>query len=265
VQDYSQFSGRFIVKENGTIDYPLLPDVPVTNLSVAELISDLTYRLAKHVENPLVWITIVDKPEITVTVLGGILKPGPVVTYLGSSVQEVIAAAGGVQPQADIERIKIIHRGGGDADAVYFDFKEFLRNGQYDMLPALADGDVVILCAQSRDNKVKVIGAVNKPGFYDLEQNMNVFELVYLAGGPAEKADLSRVRRFYKIDDKTMEETLNLQSYLDRGKLDEIPLVQEGDVIIIYSRWFNWPMMLTILTNILLFVVTIQSLRGALN
>jgi protein involved in polysaccharide export with SLBB domain len=265
VQGNERFSGRFTVKDNGTVDYPLLPDMPVANLSTSELMNDLTFRLAKHIENPLVWITIIDKPEITVTVLGRIQKPGPVTTYLGVSIQEVIKLAGDVSEHADVERIKIIRKGRSDADAEYFDFNEFLRQGEYASLPTVMDGDVIILISEQRTKKVKVIGAVNKPGFFALEEKMNLFEMIYLAGGPAEKADLSRVRRFFKTDDKTLEEVINIQNYLDKGKMDEIPMVNEGDVIIIYARWFDWRMLLTILNNVLLFIVTVQTLRGALN
>ncbi|MBD3392165.1 MAG: hypothetical protein GF418_08810 [Chitinivibrionales bacterium] len=265
VQDHPQFSGRYQVKEDGTTDYPLLSDIPVVNLSVGELMNDLTFRLAKHIDSPLVWVTIVDKPEMNITVLGRVKTAGPVTTYVGASIQEVIQLAGGVQERADIERVKIIPEDGTDADARFFDFKEFLRDGEYAKLPPLADGDVVILLSEQRTSKVKLIGAVQKPGFFELEEEMNVFEMIYLAGGPAEKADLSRVRRFYKNEDgKTIEEVLNIQSYLDKGKMDEMPLVNEGDVIIVYARWFDWKVMLQVLNNVLLFIVTVQSLRGAL-
>jgi protein involved in polysaccharide export with SLBB domain len=265
VQDHPQFSGRFSVGEDGTTDYPLLPDIQVANLSVAELVNDLTFRLAKHVDNPLVMVKIVDRPEISVTVLGAVRKPGPTASYQGASVQEVIEAAGGPQPNADIERVKIISKGGGDAQAQFFDYKGFLRDGEFDKLPRLNDGDVVILLSERQNRRVKVIGAVAKPGFFDLDEAMNVFELVYLAGGPAPKADLSRVRRLSRQGGTTTEEVLNLQDFMDKGNLDQIPAVNEGDVVIVYSRWFDWPMMLTILNNVLLFIVTIQALRGAFN
>jgi protein involved in polysaccharide export with SLBB domain len=211
-----------------------------------------------------VLVKIIDRPEISLTILGNVKQPGQITTYLGVSLQEVIAQAGGMDVRADIERIKIIRKGGSDATAEYSDFKAFLREGEYDKLPKLADGDIIILLSEKTNRKIKVIGAVSNPGFFELEEKMNVFELIYLAGGPAEKADLSRVRRFYQVDGKTMEEVLNLQDFLDRGKMDAIPMVNEGDVIIVYARWFNWAMMLTILNNVLLFIVTVQSLRGAI-
>jgi protein involved in polysaccharide export with SLBB domain len=263
VQGHQEFSGHFTVNTSGTIDYPLLADEIIQNISTSELMNNLTFRLAKHIENPLVLISIVEQPLITVSVLGQVSKPGPVETYLGATIQEVIQQAGGVLEKADIDSIKIIHKGGTDQNAEYFNMKSFLKTGKIDDMPHMQPGDIIVVFSQTRTTKVKVIGAVAKPGFFDLDEKINVFELIYLAGGPAEKADLSRVRRFFKANEKTLEEVINLQDYMDKGVMDEIPLVQEGDVIIVYARWFDWKIMLSILSNVLLFIVTIQSIRGA--
>jgi len=263
VQGHPEFSGRFTVNSSGTIEYPLLADEIISNISTSELMNELTLRLAKHIENPLVLISTVERPNIKVIVLGQVAKPGPVETYLGATLQEVIQLAGGPLNNADIDSVKIIHKDGNDQTAEYFNLRAFLKEGKIDYMPKLQPEDVVILLAQSRTTKVKVIGAVNKPGFFDLDEKINIFELVYLAGGPAEKADLSRVRRFFKSENKTLEEVINIQSFIDKGEMDKIPMVEEGDVIIVYSKWFDWKIMMTILTNVLLFIVTIQSIRGA--
>ena len=72
-----EFSGRYTVSQSGTIEYPLLADETIINISTSELMNELTFRLAKHIENPLVLISPVEKPNITVTVLGQVAKPGP--------------------------------------------------------------------------------------------------------------------------------------------------------------------------------------------
>jgi protein involved in polysaccharide export with SLBB domain len=265
VLSHPEFSGRFTVSSKGTIEYPLLADEIITDITTADLMNDLTFKLAKHIENPLVLISLVEKPNIKITVLGQVVNPGPVEAYLGATVQEVIKLAGGVSEQADIESVKIIHKDGNDQTAEYFDLKSFMKDGKYNNMPKLQAEDIVILLSQTRTNKVKVIGAVNKPGFFDLEEKVNAFELIYLAGGPAEKADLSRVRRFFKSEEKTLEEVINVQEYIDNGDMDKIPMIEEGDVIIVYSKWFDWKIFMSILSNVLLFIVTIQSLRGAIN
>ena len=92
---------------------------------------------------------------------------------------------------------------------------------------------------------------------------MNLFEAIYLAGGPSEKADLSRIRRLSSTsDNKVIEEVIDLQKYIDDGNMEKLPLISSGDVIIVYSRWFDWKTLLAILNNALLFVVTIQAFAG---
>jgi len=262
VKEHPEFSGRFSVGENGTIEYPLMADQVIVNITTSELMNDLTLRLAKHIDNPLVIISIVEKPEITVFVLGQVKIPGPVKIYLGATLQEALQLAGGPLPLADLEKVKVIHKNGTNETAEYFDLKAFLQSGNIDNMPRLKPDDTVILPVQKGGRKVKAIGAVNKPGFFDIEEDITVFELIYMAGGPAERADLSHVRRIYDRDGKTMEEIINVQSYIDKGEMKSVPKVTEGDVIIVYAHWYDWKTVLSICNNILLFIVAIQAFTG---
>lgn len=262
VLQHAEFSGRFEVNENGTIDYPLLADVPIIDVTTSELMNDLTLRLARHIDNPLVLVSLVENLQIAIEVLGQVVNPGHITTAKGASLQEVIKLAGGTLENADLSRIKIIYHDRPQTPVLY-DLNKFIKNGEIDNMPEVEENDKIIVLARERTRKVKVIGAVRKPGLFEIDEKMNIFELIYLAGGPDEKADLSRVRRFsQKSDSTSFEELLDIQSYLDKGKMDEIPIVNEGDVIIIYSRWFDWKTMLSILNNALLFVVTIQAFAG---
>ncbi len=262
VLQHAEFSGKFEVNENGTIDYPLLADVPIIDVTTSELMNDLTLRLARHIDNPLVLVSLVENLEIVVEVLGQVVNPGHITTSRGSSLQEIIKLAGGTLDNADLSRIKIIYHDRPQMPILY-NMNNFIINGEVANMPEIEENDKVIILARERTRKVKVIGAVRKPGLFELDEKMNIFELIYLAGGPDEKADLSRVRRFtQKPDSSSFEELLDIQSYLDKGKMNEIPIVNEGDVVIIYSRWFDWKTMLAILNNALLFVVTIQTFAG---
>jgi len=262
VQSHPEFSGTFTVTETGTIDYPLLADEAVTNITTSELMNDLTLKLAKHIDNPLVVIAIVEKPAIVVYVLGQVKTPGPVKTYLGATLQEVIMGAGGPLETANLEKIKIVHKNTAEENADYFNMKAFLISGTLSDMPKLRPDDMIVLLAEQKSNKVKVIGAVNRPGFFDLTEKMNLFEIIYLAGGPAERGDLSKVRRFSQVNGKNVEEVINVQAFLDKGEMDNIPQVAPGDVVIVYARWYDWRTILSVLNNVLLFVVTIQAFGG---
>ncbi len=263
VLQHPEFSGRYSVNERGYIDYPLLADQPVINISTTELMNDLTFKLARHIDNPLVLVSVVEKPEITVTVLGEVVNPGPVKTVEGASIQEVIKAAGGAVPKrSDLSRVKIFRKEKTGAPEL-FNLDSFLVQGNVEDMPRLSAEDIVVVPGQVKARKVKVIGSVQKPGLFELEEPMNLFEAIYLAGGPTEKADLSRVRRFTRLENgNAADEVINIQGYIDKGRMDNIPFVMEGDVIIVYSKWFDWKTMLTILNNTLLFIVTIQAFAG---
>jgi protein involved in polysaccharide export with SLBB domain len=263
VQGHPEFSGTFTVTETGTIDYALLADEVVTNITTSELMNDLTLKLAKHIDNPLVVIAIVEKPVIVVYVLGQVKIPGPVKTYQGATLQEVLMGAGGPLETATLDRIKIVHKNSSEESAEYFNLKQFMSTGSLADMPKLRPDDTIVLLAEQKSNKVKVIGAVNKPGFFDLQEKMNLFEIIYLAGGPAERGDLSKVRRFSQTNGgKSIEEVINVQSFLDKGEMDNIPQVAPGDVIIVYARWYDWRTILSVLNNVLLFVVTVQAFGG---
>jgi len=262
VQAHPEFSGKFTVGDNGATDYPLLADQVIVNITTSELMNDLTLRLAKHIDNPLVVISVVEKPEIAVFVLGQVKIPGPVKTYMGATLQEVLQLAGGPLPTADLQKVKIVRKNGSNENAESFDLKGFLQTGNLDNMPRLKPEETVVVPAQKGSKKVKVIGAVNKPGFFDLEEGITVFELIYLAGGPAERADLSHVRRVFDREGKTMEEIINVQSYIDKGAMNDVPKVTEGDVVIVYARWYDWKTALSILQNVLLLIVTVQAFSG---
>jgi len=263
VSSHPEFSGQFKVNSNGTIDYPLLADETIVDISTSELMNDLTFRLARHIDNPLVLISIIEKPEITVNVLGQVVNPGPVQVFHGASLQEAIVKAGGpLEHSADLSKIKIIHHDQPDNPVIY-NLEEFMKSGDIKKMPPLGPEDIIIVLAHEHPQKVKIIGAVQKPGIFIIEDTVNIFEAIYLAGGPSEKADLRRVRILSSSgNNKITENVIDIQRFLDQGNIDNIPKVHVGDVIIVYTRWFDWKSFMTILNNVLLFLVSIQTLTG---
>ncbi len=263
VQGHPDYSGRFTLSDAGTIEYPLLADEPLLNISTSELMNHLTFKLAKYIDNPLVTISIIDEPEITILCVGQVNNPGTIKTNLGVTIQEALKLAGGTSKNADLERIKILHKGKADYDAEIFNLDSFMIRGDFEKMPILVDDDRIVVLTKKESTKVKVIGDVVKPGFYELTEPTTLFEIIYLAGGPAEKADLTRIRRIYKHEGKSAEDVINLQAFIDNGSMDQIPFVAEGDVVIVYPKWFDWKTLMAVLQNSLLFIVTIQAFRGA--
>jgi len=99
------------VAESGTIDYPLYQDISVVGMTTSELQEILTIKLINYSDAPFVLVTVLTEMPLTITVLGQIKKPGPVKVSPGSSLQEILMAAGGTTEYANLEKIKIINQG----------------------------------------------------------------------------------------------------------------------------------------------------------
>ena len=89
--------------------------------------------------------------------------------------------------------------------------------------------------------------------------------MIYLAGGPAERADLSRGAPAIAARTASPRRRSSMSSrILTEGKWMASPLVAEGDVIIIvHTKWFDGKTLLTILNNTLLLHRHHSSLHGS--
>lgn len=81
-----------------------------------------------------------------------------------------------------------------------------------------------------RTNQVRVLGAVRRPGAYQLSSVSTVLEALYQAGGPTDQGSFRHVllRRAGEPAD-----TVDLYPYLTAGALDDNVRIQEGDVVFV--------------------------------
>jgi protein involved in polysaccharide export with SLBB domain len=238
------------VNDNGTLDYPLYQDISVVDKTTSELQDILTYKLAKVVESPMVLVSVMTETPITLYILGQVKKPGLVMVPPKSSLQEVLLAAGGNVETADLNRVKIVHKNQGDENASYYDLQKFLNSGDLTLLPALMDGDRIILLSSKKSKYVKILGSVQKPGFYPIGESASVFDMLYLAGGPATDANMAKVRIISSPGGQKTDFLLDMQKFIDDGKTDDLPLLAEGDMMIVYAKTITWSKTLEVTRDI---------------
>ena len=254
VKNDKELSQMVRVNDNGTIDYPLYQDSPVIDKTTSELQDLLTYKLAKVVESPLVLVSIITETPIAIYVLGQVKKPGLVLVSPKSSVQEVLLAAQGTTETADLQRVKLVNRNQGDENASYYDLQKFMSTGDLSLLPTSKDGDRVIVLSSKKSKYVKVLGAVNKPGFYPIGESASVFDMLYLAGGPAPDANLQKVRIIGTPGGQKADFLLDMQKFIDEGKTENLPILGEGDVVIVYNKTLTWSKSLSVMRDLVTLV-----------
>jgi protein involved in polysaccharide export with SLBB domain len=146
----------------------------------------------------------------TVEILGAVRNPGTYELTAGLTVAQLVAIAGNVVPEAWFDEAELIRRvydpasRGITVRRFRFDLGKALREGG-EADPALANGDsLMIRRLHSEKVRVKIEGHVRFPGEYDFARGQRISDLVAVAGGPLDGADL-RAARF------TRESVRNLQ------------------------------------------------------
>ncbi|HIE53404.1 MAG TPA: hypothetical protein EYP85_16755 [Armatimonadetes bacterium] len=198
---------RFLV-EGGAENLPALAD------------GDLLF-----VPKPTVPVT----PTATVYVLGEVRSPGAYALPPQRSLLHLLAQAGGATPEANLERVKIVHETPEGQQVVYYNLAAYLQGNREEELPELRDGDTITV----ERNVVTVLGAVAVPGQHAVPTGSTLVDVLVRAGGPTPTADLTQIQLTRAGPEGERTTTVNLEAYVS-GQ-GELPLlgVKAGDVILV--------------------------------
>jgi len=138
------------VSEAGTINFPLIGELPVSGKSAREVEQVLTKRLgAKYLQNPQISVFVKEHNSQRVTVEGSVKKPGVIPMAGGLTVLQAVALSGGLDESAQNTAV-VFRVTDGKRYAARYDIDD-IRAGRSDD-PPLQSGDVIIV--PSSDVKV---------------------------------------------------------------------------------------------------------------
>jgi polysaccharide export outer membrane protein len=214
-------NGRMYVPGGGKVD--------LGGLTVAEAESQISSLLAHSgaARNPQVDLQVVTFGSQKVSVFGYVNTPGSYVLDRPTRLSELLAQAGGIDPQGS-DHIILLRHSGSSGDTVtrtVVDMRAVINAGTPGADPEVKGGDIVNVPHAPR---VYVYGAVNSPGAYKLEEGMTPIEAIALAGGVSQNGSDSRlevVRHVAGGKSKTLKVKLE-------GKL------QAEDVLIVHESIF---------------------------
>jgi polysaccharide export outer membrane protein len=107
VWGHEDLSGQFQVNEDGALQYPLLGDIDIRGLTVAQLRGRLRSGLENLFTAPFVTIT----PLFRIAVLGEVRTPGLYTVDPTLSVLDIVAMAGGPTPSGNLNQIRLLRSG----------------------------------------------------------------------------------------------------------------------------------------------------------
>ncbi len=174
------------VQTNGTIVLPLLGELQVAALTVAEVQRKITNLLAKdYLINPLVEVKVREYQSQHVSVVGEVNAPGRKPLRGNTRLIDLLIEAGGFRPSASGE--VVIARADGTFEGGARTLTVRISNAGTPSLQdrvnlelPLKNGDII---TASPKFFVTVDGEVNRPGRYAIEADLTVTGAVSLAGG----------------------------------------------------------------------------------
>ncbi len=102
---------RTRVREDGKISMPFLKDVDAAGMEPGELARRLEVKLKTFIVNPVVTVVVLERRPVRVSVLGQVTRAGVYDVEPGAGVLAGLAAAGGLTPFADEDRIFVLRSG----------------------------------------------------------------------------------------------------------------------------------------------------------
>jgi polysaccharide biosynthesis/export protein len=239
VFEVPQLSRTVRVSEAGSISLPLLGELSVSGLTVAQLETRLREALSKgYVEDPQVSVFVKEYSSRKVSVIGAVGAPG-VYELLGPrTLLEVLSQAGGLTERSGT-KLYILRTVKGDGQQrIIVNVSDLMERGEQAHNVSVEPGDIISVPID-RPAYVYVDGAVRSPGRVEqlASRPLSLLQAIARAGGPTDRADIKNIQILRKTD--TGEQTVlevNLKR-VRKGK-DSDPPLRDGDIIVVRETFF---------------------------
>ena len=138
---------------------------------------------------------LIDKYENRLIIKGSVYKPGVYSLSKNMTVKDLIQKAEGLKPDTYMER-SFITRTNEDFSTTNISFNLLNQMNDVDKPILLFKDDVLNVISINDlkdDNYIEISGEVNKPGVYPFSKNLNLEDIILLAGGVRKNATLKSI------------------------------------------------------------------------
>ncbi|PRP96352.1 polysaccharide biosynthesis/export family protein [Enhygromyxa salina] len=136
--------GTFQVQDDGTIDFPLIGRVDVTDKTQAALAALLEQQLGDgYLRSPHVTVVLTSRENLEVSVLGQVTRPGTFPYAEKLTLVQAISEAGGLNELAHARRVKLTRKGPTGVGTYEVSIKAITEGREPDLL--LQPGDIIFV------------------------------------------------------------------------------------------------------------------------
>lgn len=226
------------VKENGTIDLPMIGEFSVNGLSPMQANERLSAVLtAEYVNRANVSIVVKEFSNKPLSILGAVARPGSLNIAGRYTLLQAISAAGGLTEQAGKKIYVIRTAENGESDVLEIQTDDLFRSSSAKWNIPIYPSDVVNIPARTTV-KVFCLGEVKAPGAleFDSDDRISLLSVIAHAGGLTDRASkrITITRRGAQGQDV---ETIVDYKDLIGGRIRD-PQLQADDVVIVKQSFF---------------------------
>lgn len=136
---------ELMVRPDGGINFPLIGEMPAAGKTVEQLRNDLKDKLAKYVPDPVVTVAVKQGLGNKIYIIGKVYKPGEYVASRNMDVMQALSLAGGPNPYASENKIKILRRVNGEQKTFRFKYSRVSKGEDLEQNIILQGGDVIVV------------------------------------------------------------------------------------------------------------------------
>lgn len=228
------FSGmQMRVTQDGKINVPYIGEMQAAGLTQTEVTSQIAKKLEEMdiLYNAKIQLTITSLHEPMVRVLGQVNRPGPVLFKHGDTIIDAVASAGSFTDNAMLEKATLTKKGSDKPIPV--DLRRILRDNDLTENYELEIGDTIYIPAEDYENKIYVLGQVNRPGLYDLKDKTTILQAITLAGGQTDRGAINSTVVVRGDPANPERVKCDLTKLFDKADLSQDIELKAGDVVLV--------------------------------
>lgn len=187
-------------------------------------------------DNKSLWVR--QAPENSIYIFGEVRSPGRYAFNRSLGFLDILAAAEGPTDAADLHHVRVVHRNEPGARVSRLDLALYFQSGDESLLPRVLPGDAIYFPGRGRqwleiakEETVRILGAVARPGRYRFDERMTILDLLAEAGGPSSSAYLERIVVVNTSCCADRATSFDLPGFARSGDFSRLPLVRAGDTI----------------------------------
>ncbi|OEE60864.1 sugar ABC transporter substrate-binding protein [Enterovibrio norvegicus FF-454] len=219
---------------DGLSDSELPPVNAGSTIRVHDLPDDPTENKAKWVRQ---------SSDTSIYVFGQVGAPGRYKFTEEMHFLDILSAADGPTASADIHNIRITHLDGKVARVSRLNLALFFETGDATILPEVNIGDTIYIPEKNgnwldrpKEETIRVLGAVSRPGRYDFDDHMTILDLLAEAGGPSSNAYIEKITVVNMSCCRDQARTFDLSEFSRTARFQDLPVLRVGDTVYVPTQ-----------------------------